>query len=315
MIYDIIGDVHGQADKLIGLLTKLGYQNNGEFFEPPKNHRAIFIGDFIDRGHQEVQTLNIIFAMLDAGVADAVMGNHEYNALAYATLDEKNPDEYLRKHKHHHYQQHKAFLLEVPFGSEQHKFWLNRFYELPLWLELADACFVHACWDTASMSVLQPLLTKNHCLTSEAVQLTGRKGTAEYHALERVLKGVETPLPNGLFMIDKDGAKRHNVRVCWWKEKLSYQRIHDIARTPSDSLAQIPKETISEKIDFSLNTKKPIFIGHYWLNGQPEPLSSQVVCTDYSAAIDTGFLTAYQFDSENPTLSADNFVQYFHYHQ
>ena len=27
---DVIGDVHGQADKLIGLLTQLGYQHDGQ---------------------------------------------------------------------------------------------------------------------------------------------------------------------------------------------------------------------------------------------------------------------------------------------
>lgn len=312
MIYDVIGDVHGQADKLIGLLTKLGYQHNGEFFQPPKNHCAIFVGDLIDRGHQELQTLQIVFAMLDAGVAYAVMGNHEYNALAYATLNEKNPNEYLRSHKHHHYQQHKAFLLEVPFGSDEHLFWLQRFYELPLWLELDDLCVVHACWDSQSMSVLQPLLTDKQCLTPNALQLTGQKGTLEYDALERVLKGVEAPLPDGMFMLDKDGAKRRAIRIAWWQDNLSNQPIHEVAKAPSDSLAQIPYGTLSGDIDFSLTTQKPIFIGHYWFSGTPKPLSSQVVCTDYSAAIDVGFLTAYQFDSDNPSLSADNFVQYFH---
>lgn len=33
MIYDVIGDVHGQADKLIGLLTQLGYQHDGQCFQ------------------------------------------------------------------------------------------------------------------------------------------------------------------------------------------------------------------------------------------------------------------------------------------
>ncbi|MFO1383252.1 MAG: metallophosphoesterase [Moraxella sp.] len=87
MIYDVIGDVHGQADKLIGLLTQLGYQHDGQCFQAPPNHQAIFIGDLIDRGSQQPQTLSIVFAMIDHGQALAVMGNHEYNALAYATAD------------------------------------------------------------------------------------------------------------------------------------------------------------------------------------------------------------------------------------
>ena len=93
MIYDVIGDIHGHADKLEGLLEQLGYTLrvhetlNINYYQPPEGNRAIFIGDLIDRGPQELQTLEIVYAMIDAGVADAVMGNHEYNALAYATLD------------------------------------------------------------------------------------------------------------------------------------------------------------------------------------------------------------------------------------
>jgi len=75
-------------------------------------------------------------------------------------------------------------------------------------------------------------------------------------------------------------------------------------------LAQIPQDALVENLDFSLKTNKPVFIGHYWLNDTPAPLSDQVVCTDYSAA-GTGYLTAYRFDTNNPyPLSPKNFVQY-----
>ena len=131
MIYDVIGDVHGRADKLIGLLTQLGYQHDGQCFQAPPNHQAIFIGDLIDRGSQQLQTLSIVFAMIDHGQALAVMGNHEYNALAYATPDARDASQYLRRHDDKNTSQHQAFLDEVGFGSELHQFWLKRFYELP----------------------------------------------------------------------------------------------------------------------------------------------------------------------------------------
>ncbi|WP_131668377.1 metallophosphoesterase [Psychrobacter pygoscelis] len=319
MIYDVIGDIHGNADKLKSLLAKLGYtlttqpKTGTTYFAPPAGHRAMFIGDLIDRGTQEVETLNIVFAMIDAGVADAVMGNHEYNALAYATLDESAADgSYLREHNTTHYRQHQQFLEEVPFGSAAHRYWLSRLYELPLWLETDHACFVHACWHQDKMQVLQPLLTKDNCLTPEALQRTGQKDSAEYDALERVLKGVEMPLPDGLTFTDKDGAVRSRVRVQWWLDVLNGRHIVDIARAPSSDLLQLPADAIAKEIDFTLQTDKPVFIGHYWLTGKPAPLSKQVVCTDYSAA-GSGYLTAYQLDTNNPLpLSADNFVQYIH---
>ncbi|WP_350561327.1 metallophosphoesterase [Psychrobacter sp. CAL346-MNA-CIBAN-0220] len=317
MIIDIIGDIHGYADKLTGLLEQLGYVHNGQYFMPPDGHRALFIGDLIDRGSQQLATLEMVFAMLDADVADAVMGNHEYNALAFATLDpghnNSHPQRYLRSHNDVHTRQHEAFLAEIPFGSETHQYWLKRFYELPLWLETEYACFVHACWDVDSMAVLKPLLTATHCLTTHALEITAQKHTLPFEALERVLKGVETALPEGLVMVDKDGTERSQVRVRWWLDELNTRPIHQIARAPSSGLAQIPKDAMAENIDFALKTHKPVFVGHYWLTGNPEPLSIQVICTDYSAAVDSGYLTCYQLNtSASLPLNAANFVQYQH---
>ena len=313
MIIDVIGDIHGYADKLVGLLEQLGYVHNGHYFEPPSNHRALFIGDLIDRGTQQLATLEIVFAMLDADVADAVMGNHEYNALAFATLDPNDPTQYLRAHNATHIAQHEAFLAEIPFGSELHRYWLARLYEIPLWLETDFACFVHACWDVDSMAVLEPLLTADACLTEPALVMTARKHSAPYEALERVLKGVETPLPKGLVIVDKEGTKRSRVRVRWWLDELNDQTIHNIARAPKSGLAQIPVDALTENIDFALKTHKPVFVGHYWMTGNPEPLSPQVICTDYSAAVDSGYLTCYQLDTDQPLpLTATNFIQYRH---
>ena len=313
MIIDVIGDIHGYADKLVGLLQQLGYVHNGQHFVPPAGHRALFIGDLIDRGSQQLATLEIVFAMLDANVADAVMGNHEYNALAFATPDPDDSSQYLRSHNEIHIRQHKAFLAEIPFGSDAHQYWLQRLYEIPLWLETDYACFVHACWDVDSMAILQPLLTENNCLTPHGLIATSREDSAAFDALERVLKGVETPLPNGLVMVDKEGTERTRVRVRWWLDALNTRSIHEVARAPLSALAQIPKDALAENIDFALKTNKPVFVGHYWLTGEPEPLSPQVVCTDYSAAVDSGYLTCYQLNSKQPLpLKINNFVQYRH---
>jgi len=319
MIIDVIGDIHGYADKLVGLLLQLGYVHNGECFMPPAGHRALFIGDLIDRGSQQVETLETVFAMLDADVADAVMGNHEYNALAFATLDlDTDTDthkltQYLRSHNDVHTRQHEAFLAELPFGSEQHQYWLQRLYEIPLWIETDYACFVHACWDVDSMALLRPLLTDDNRLTLHGLIATSKEGSAEFDALERVLKGVETPLPDGLVMVDKEGTERSRVRVRWWLDELESRTLHEIARAPSSAMAQIPKDAMAENINFAIKTHKPVFVGHYWLTGMPEPLSTQVACTDYSAAVDSGYLTCYQLDTEQPLpLKTDNFVQYRH---
>lgn len=48
--YDLIGDIHGQHDKLTTLLRRLGYQSVGDGFRHPEGRRVIFLGDYIDRG-------------------------------------------------------------------------------------------------------------------------------------------------------------------------------------------------------------------------------------------------------------------------
>jgi predicted MPP superfamily phosphohydrolase len=76
---DIIGDIHGHADKLEALLQKLGYaKHNGAYAHP--EHTVLFVGDYIDRGPKIRETLEIVKAMVESLNALALMGNHEYNA-------------------------------------------------------------------------------------------------------------------------------------------------------------------------------------------------------------------------------------------
>ena len=163
------------------------------------------------------------------------------------------------------------------------------------------------------MAVLAPLLTDNNCLTPDALIATAKENSVFFDALERVLKGVETALPDGMVMVDKEGTKRSRVRVRWWLDELNTRTLHEVARAPASAMAQIPADALAKNISFAFKTHKPVFVGHYWLTGSPEPLSPQVACTDYSAAVDSGYLTCYQLDTEQPLpLTAAHFVQYYH---
>lgn len=305
MIYDIIGDIHGQAHKLIGLLTKLGYQNKHGIFIPPAGHKAVFVGDFVDRGSQQLATLQIIFAMLDNDYAHAVMGNHEYNAIAFATKDDKG--EYLRPHTSKNISQHKAFLDEVGFGTDTHQYWLKRLLELPLWLEFETFGVVHACFSKKAMGILTPHLTNNKLPQENFIPLYQNSDT--YHAIHEILSGVEVIVPEPYFLIDGQGIKRNNMRIAWWLDKLN-QPLLNISASSNCNTDNIDPEFYCP-VDFDLTYDKPIFIGHYWLKGTPSLLSNQVACVDYSAGT-TGFLTAYQFDDDNPTLHHHRFCQYYH---
>ena len=79
--FDVIGDVHGCADELVGLLEKLGYgvaRSDGEFeVEPPEGRRAIFLGDLVDRGPRSPEVLRLVMGMVASGAALCVPGNHD----------------------------------------------------------------------------------------------------------------------------------------------------------------------------------------------------------------------------------------------
>lgn len=82
MMIDLIGDIHGHADKLQELLLKLGYTRiNGAYSHPDR--KVLFVGDYIDRGPKIRETLQIVKEMVDSENAIALMGNHEYNALCF----------------------------------------------------------------------------------------------------------------------------------------------------------------------------------------------------------------------------------------
>ena len=82
-MFDIIGDIHGHAKELEILLVKLGYKRNAGIYSHPEERKCIFLGDYIDRGPNIRETLHIVKDMCEAGSAFAIMGNHEFNFLAY----------------------------------------------------------------------------------------------------------------------------------------------------------------------------------------------------------------------------------------
>ena len=108
--YDIIGDIHGYATTLKTLLITLGYNEQGGAYRHPER-QVIFLGDFIDRGPEIRETLETVRAMVDGGSALAVMGNHEFNALAYHAPDGQGY--YLRKHTPEKIEQHRATMEQL----------------------------------------------------------------------------------------------------------------------------------------------------------------------------------------------------------
>ena len=309
-MYDLIGDIHGYAAALTDLLRRLGYaERDGAWCHPER--QVIFLGDFVDRGPSQRETLAIVRRMMDAGQAQAVMGNHEYNAVAWASADPAYPGGHLRPHSTKNRQQHQAFLTQLEEGSAAHRDAIEWFKRLPLYLDLDGLRVVHACWHPAYLAQLQPYLDDRQRILPDAWPALSATGSPAYQALETVLKGLELPLPEGVRYADKDGHLRDHIRTRWWSEQLTYR---DLAMAPAAIIASLPHTAVPEHVLPGYDGNKPLFVGHYWLSGTPAPLSRYIACLDYSIAANDpvtgrgpGKLCAYRWQGERE-LTAEHFV-------
>ena len=92
-MFDVIGDIHGEADKLLALLSTLGYSEVGGAWIHPER-QASFVGDLIDRGPKQLERVDIVRGMVETGSAQCILGNHEFNAVASVTRDPKDVDRF-----------------------------------------------------------------------------------------------------------------------------------------------------------------------------------------------------------------------------
>jgi protein phosphatase len=77
--FDVIGDVHGCHEELVGLLGELGYEvgEGGLSATPPAGRRAVFVGDYCDRGPDTPSVMRLVMSMAAAGDAICLPGNHD----------------------------------------------------------------------------------------------------------------------------------------------------------------------------------------------------------------------------------------------
>lgn len=315
--YDIIGDVHGCADKLHGLLDALGYRVAGGAHRHP-GRTAVFVGDLIDRGPGQVGVVRTVRAMHDAGSALLVLGNHEFNAVSYATPDPDAPGDFARTHRGargaHNTRLHRPYLDQVDDGSALHRSHLDWFRTLPLHLDLGGLRVAHACWHPDSLAVLDRWVPPGTPLGDEFVLEANRRGTAAFDAVEVVLKGPELRLPPALAWVDPEGTVRHAARLRWWDDRATTAATAGLVpgnatTVDGDPYPGLPDTPVAEAEAYRYRDDVPVFFGHYWFTGDPAPAARRAVCVDYSAARDGGSLVAYRWDGEDePT--GDRFVAF-----
>ena len=134
------------------------------------------------------------------------------------------------------------------------------------------------------------------------------KGHETYRVIEKWLKGDEQTLPDGMSFFDKGNHERFAARLKWWladgtdlSELVLLQgEKSDKEKIRNNLIGRFPKQRVL------YSDTKPVFVGHYWMTGDPRLQSKYVCCVDYSAGKGDK-LCAYQWNGPED-LSLDNFV-------
>lgn len=305
--YDIIGDVHGCLDSLICLLQKLEYEECDGVWRHSQR-QAVFVGDIIDRGPQIRQCMRLVRSMVDAGTAQMVLGNHEYNAIAYSLPAAIAVDARLKRF----YRRLGFHLRETLVDYQNHLeewqgtvSWMRR---LPLFLEFDHFRVVHACWDQSRIELIRQYGDDELLSDDRFLSLSLQPGSDPNRIIERLLKGTDMALPEGQSMMGSDGVRRTRFRTKFWHEQA--QTLGDVIFQPDqlpDDLMESPLSDRDRQRLFKYGPQeKPLFVGHYWCKGKPSTIRDNLACLDYSA-VKNGLLVAYRMGSE-ARLSNDHFV-------
>ena len=301
--YDIIGDIHGNGNKLQKLLEKLGYKEQYGYFQH-ENRKAVFLGDLIDRGDEHIKTINIVRDMVKNKLAFAVMGNHEFNAICYATKLENG--DYIRdRNNNKHYTQHAKFLDDYPVDSNEYIDVINWFKTLPIFMEFEGFNVIHACWSEDAISRVRPYLNDDNTIKDKAYIYYADKKSNFFSSVKKLLKGPEYKLPLNCHFFDKDGNKRKKARIKWWVDdrEPAINRL-ELGHMIGDK--NMKNNLVNTNINYLFaQTEKPVFFGHYWFSGIPAPLNKKVACLDYSVG-KQGKLVAYRWSGED-SLKKENF--------
>jgi len=274
--YHAILDLHGHLASAELALSSLGYTNSDGVWRHA-HATALFVGDFADRGPDPFGVYDLVAAMVAAGSAHAVIGNHDFSFAAIKTEKPGKPGRFLRSRSEKHLAQARSTLVQAerdPNRAGDIIAWIRR---TPILIETPDFRLVHACPHTDALDRLSDTLTPLRTLGLDDhtfASLAAYEGLGDDRSL--LLSGPEYDLPPGQSYVDADGHERMQDRVRWWE-------------------------------DASYAGPAPTFFGHYALKDGPRVFApSNSVCVD--AGCGKGGPLAVYIHQTGAALSHDNFV-------
>lgn len=284
MNIDFIGDIHGDSYKLKALLDKLGYQReivSGEsVYVHPDGRKAQFVGDYIDKGPNSKEVLDIVISMVKHTGAVAMLGNHEYNYLAYWTKHRKS-GKWLRPHNEDNDLQNKATRDSI--GDDP--YYLEFMNKLLIYERNPFFYAIHAHWDENSISLI-----RKENLLELGLDFLERSSDPDHHyfaAIEQIIKGPEIALEKEDWFYDSTNKLRKKKRIEWWDAEMMIELFDD-----------------PDKISV-LN--RPIFFGHYSIKDVPHLIDKDICCLDFGDFKKEKYLTAYRWNGEM-SLTDNNLI-------
>ncbi|MGE8405835.1 MAG: metallophosphoesterase [Pseudomonas sp.] len=296
--FDLIGDVHGCAHTLERLLETLGYKRVGGVWRHAQR-QALFLGDIIDRGPRIREALHIVHDMVEAGQAHCIMGNHEYNALGWTTPAAPGSGRtWVREHTPRHARLIDETLTQFAHHPGDWHDFLGWFHDLPLFIDAGRFRVVHACWDGRVIDALRQRHPEGR-IDQAFIQASAEPESFEHLVCNRLLRGTDMRLPDGLTLTGGDGLTRAFFRTKFWED--NPQTYGDIVFQPDalpEDVASAPLSRGQKAALLRYAEDEPLlFVGHYWRSGKPAPIRANLACLDYSAVL-YGKLVAYRLDDE-----------------
>lgn len=288
---DFIGDIHGYYKSMTKLLLKLGYTKKDKIWQH-ENSKALFLGDFINKGPNSLKVLKHIKRMVDNQHAYAILGNHELYFLEYYYSKKHNRKTYLKQSQKH---QIKKIFKEFKSDKEIDKYakWLS---SLPFFYNFKTAYAVHAYWSNKNIQIITRRI-RNKTLKNRDIKEIFKQKSKFSKAVWQTTKGVEFRIPP---QIIKENIEilQSNFRIKWW-ENHEEKTLKEIS---FDSRITLPNTPIKKKYvrNYEIYSSEfpPVFFGHYCLKKEHHLQRANICCLDSCKTTKGRNIKSYRWSGE-----------------
>ncbi len=198
--FDVVGDVHGMLGTFRAMLSRLGYRRQEGRWQAPVGRRLIQVGDLLDRGPDPLGCVELMQELVEDGAGNHVLGNHEYNALAWFHGVRRRAESNRRSFQ--------PTLEQINLDPGRWRRVEDFLRTRPMSLEVGGVRFVHAAW-RSDVTALLPT-----DLRDAAVIRRTRQDPRLRAAIEYALKGPEEDVREAF--LDPNGITRRRRRIPWW---------------------------------------------------------------------------------------------------